>query len=397
MDAEELKKKYNFKVVENIDHNQTVLVVDSQQDLRMIVSHHITKRQYRNVKGLASGLDTLSFMRGKPDVSLIVCSMDMPMMSGLDLLSELREDVDVDRPPFCLTMANVSKERIMLGVESGVDEILVKPFTLGDILPKMQMAFKKFHNPKNPEKIYELAKQSLRNNDLAKAEEVYKDLAEVSKTAARPLVGLARTSLLKGDMDAAFSFLNQAEKINPQYVHLYAQRALLYVKQSNWSEAIKNYSKAIDLSPLNPNRYISAVEALVKVKRFEDVVTLLKKAIAYELDFPDIYHYLSHAYFQLRDFKNAILYVKKAIQVKPDNLVYLNQLAIAYKESGQKDEAMKTYNQVIKADPDNLVALFNKAILLENLSKMDEAKKIYERVVRKHPDFQAAKDKLKSM
>ena len=122
-------------------------------------------------------------------------------MSGLELLGELREEITVNRVPFCLTMGNVSKNKIMLGIEHGVDEILVKPFTLGDILPKIKKAFKVFHNPKNPEKVYELAKQLLRNKSYDESEKVYQALHNAAPKTARPLVGLARLERMRGNSD----------------------------------------------------------------------------------------------------------------------------------------------------------------------------------------------------
>jgi tetratricopeptide (TPR) repeat protein len=359
------------------------------------VSHHLAKLQFNRVIQASNGMEALDIIRTDSTISAIICAMDMPNMNGLELLQELREDLNAKRVPFCLAMDNVSKEKIMLSVEHGVDEVLVKPFTLGDIIPKMRSAFKIFHNPSNPELIYELAKDFIKQNKLDKAAAVYTELMNTTEKSARPLVGLARIEKFKGNYDAALKFLETAEAKNPNYVHVFSLRGDIYSSQKNWNEALAQYRKGIELSPLNPIRYISAVEVMMQQKKYKECVDLLSLAIKRELTFPDLHHYLSQASFNLKDYKQAIKHIKHAIQNDQNNLEYMNQLAISYKESDQLEEAQKVYNSIIKFDPDNLAALFNKAIMLHKKGSLDDAIKIMERISMKHPDFAQAKTKIK--
>jgi len=318
----------------------------------------------------------------------------MPVMGGLDLLNELRERTDVERGPFLMTMDQVSKEKIMLAIENGVDDILAKPFTYADIVPKLRNAFKFFHNPKNPEKVYELAKSHLRNNQLNEAEKVYKALADAAPKAARPWVGLARIAVVKKDISAAYAMLMQAEQRNKNFVHAFALRADLLAGEKKWDEAFKAYKTAIELSPLNPMRYKAAADVLFQNNRYQEAVTLLEGALTHALEFKELYHYLSQAQFALKDYSKAAKYIRMALTTEPENVVFLNQLGISLKESQQFDEATKVYNQIIKLDPDNKAALYNKAILLNTKGETAEAIKLMERVAKKFPDFTIAAQKL---
>ena len=260
-------KIFNIKTPDKMNTEDPILIIEDQQDLRLIIAHQLQKLQFNKVKQAANGYEALEMLKELKGVSAIVCDMEMPIMGGLELLGELRERTDLDRPPFCLSMDNVSKERLMLAVENGVDEILVKPFTLGDIYPKVHMSWKKFHNPKNPEKVYELAKHALREKKFDVADKIYKMLADSSDKSARPHVGLARSSLGRGDPSKALEHLLAGEARNKSYVHIFAARGEIYVQMKKFDDALKSFEQAISLSPLNPIRYRAACDILFTKER----------------------------------------------------------------------------------------------------------------------------------
>ena len=165
--------------------------MEGQQDLRLIVAHHLQKLGYQKIIQVANGMEALEQISANNGrISVMIAAMDNDIMGGIDLLNEIRENPQYERGPFAISMSSPGKEKIMLATESGVDEILVKPFTLKDIIPKLNMAFKVFHNPLNPEKVYELAKGAFREEKFDLAAKVYQRLADATTNSARPFVGL---------------------------------------------------------------------------------------------------------------------------------------------------------------------------------------------------------------
>lgn len=396
-DNVDFAKLFNIEMPAKLDPNLPVLVVEDQQDMRLIITHQLQKLQFSKVKQAANGYEALEVLAEHKDIAAIVCDMEMPVLGGLELLNELRERTDLNRPPFCLIMDNVNRERLMLAVEHGVDEILVKPFTLSDIYPKVLTAWKKFHNPRNPEKAYEIAKVHLRNKKWDEAEKVYKVLADSSQKSARPLVGIARVYIGRADYQKALEYLLQAEQRNKAYVHVFATRGEIYVLQKKFDDALRAFDQAITLSPLNPLRYKAAADILMVRERYKDAATLLDKAVKSGLEFKELYNHLSQAYFMLKDFAKAQRYVKSALAMDPENVTYLNQLGICLKHLDQLDEATKVYNQIIKLDPENVAALYNKAMLCETRGEISDAVKLLDRAFRKDPTFTQAKTKLEEL
>lgn len=390
----DFSKIFNIQVPAKMDQEKPILVVEDQQDLRLIIVHQLKKLQFTKILQASNGFDALEIMQETSGINGVVCDLDMPVMGGMDLLAELRERSDVDRPPFCLSMDNVSKERLMLAIENGVDEVLVKPFTLSDIYPKVHMSWKKFHNPKNPEKVYEMAKLALRTKDFDRAEKIYKLLSESAKESARPLVGLARVATGQNDFGKALDYLNAAEARNKSYVHTFVERGVIMAQMQMYDDAFKAFDQAIELSPLNPIRYKQAAEVLFSRNRYQEAVILLEKAVKHGLEFRQLFHYLSQACFATKEYVKALKYVRSALAAEPENLTYLNQLGICLKQQNQFDEANKVYNQIIKRDPDNLAALYNKAMLCEAKSEPGEAIKLLERALKKDPNFLVARAML---
>lgn len=393
----DFSKLFNIQSPSKLDPEQPIIVVEDQQDLRLIIAHQLKKLQFTKVKQASNGLDALEIMQETQGVAAVICDLDMPILGGIDLLSELRERTDIERPPFCLSMDHVSKERLMLAVESGVDEVLVKPFTLSDIYPKVHLSWKKFHNPRNPEKVYELAKFAIRLNDFDKAEKIYKLLVDSAKDSARPLVGLARVAIKKNDPTKALEYLNAAEMRNKAFVHIFSERGLVFAHMQAYEDAFKAFEQAIELSPLNPVRYQTMADILFKKERYGDAIKLLEKAVKLGLEFKQLYHYLSQAYFATKDYVKALKHVKMALAIEPENLTYLNQMGICLKQQNLFDDANKVYNQIIKIDPDNLAALYNKAMLCEARNDLSEAVKLLDRALKKDPTFSVAAAKLSDL
>lgn len=395
-DLKNLAARFKIPSPTQIDQNQTVLLVEDQQDQRLILTHHLSKIGYKNVKQCSTGLDALDCVKSYTlPISVIVASMEDKIMGAIDLLRELKDSADIKRPPFLISMHSPNKQKIMLATETGVDEILVKPYTLKDIVPKMQRAFKFFHNPLNPEKVYELAKDYFRNEKFKEAKSIYTEIAKLTENAARPLVGLARIAIQEKDLDSALQHLESAEQRNQNYVHIFSTRGKIFLEQGKKQEAVDMFTKAIDMSPLNPMRYDDAATVLFELRMYQESIKLLSVAIKNELSFPKLHHYLSQAFYAEKDFKSAIRHIRSALNQEPENITYLNQLGISYKESEQYEDATKVYNSIIKLDPENKAALYNKSILLHTMDKIEESIKILNRIIKLYPDFGPALSKIK--
>ena len=393
--VKELVEKLAISCPKEIDTEQFVVLIDDQIDLRLIVAHHLSKLGFKKIKQFSNGREAMRWLENcHQEVSVTICDHQMPIMDGFEFVQELEASQELRRGPVAIAIENPSRERIMLATESGLEGVIVKPYALKDIIPKLRATFNKYHNPNNPELLYEAAKAAIRGKDYQTAESIYQGLSHLNADSARPQLGLAQLFLIKEDFEQALAQTQEAEKRNPSYVHTFALRGELYAKTGQLEKAVEAFKQAIRLSPLNAVRYEKCAVILFNLELYSEAITILNVAIQNELSFPSLHHYLSQAYFNVKDYRRAIKHIRSALAFDDHNITYLNQLGICLKEAGQSVDALQAYHAVIKLDPDNKAALYNKAILLKQRNKLNDAIRQLEKLLAKYPDFTEAQAKL---
>lgn len=370
-----------------------VLIVDPQSDVRLIFTHHLQKLGFTKVRVVRDGMTALAEIRRQP-ANILVLSNELDGPTSQDVIQEIREDITIQRDVVILCSNPINREKVMFALENGFDDFLIKPVIPNEILPKLRSAHAVFSSKKNPERIYEYAKFALRLKEIERAEEVYNDLAQQTANAARPYVGLARVSRLRGNLGVAIQHALTAIQKNANYTHAHSLLGELYLEKGDLDSAYQSFKEAIGLSPLNVIRYEKAAEALLQAGRVDDTIELLSIATKANFEHPFIVERLGYCFFQKKDFPKAAKYLRQAVHAEPDNLSFLNSLAICYRDAQMYDDALDTYNQIIKKDNENHLVMFNKTLVLNLMGRREEAIKLLKKIAAKHPEFQKAKDKI---
>lgn len=111
----------------------TILVVEDETTVRETVTRALQDEGFR-VVAATDGLSGLRKARdAKPD--LVLLDLMLPEMDGLSLCRALRRDSDV--PIIMLTARSTEMDKIM-GLETGADDYVVKPFSLGELLARVR-------------------------------------------------------------------------------------------------------------------------------------------------------------------------------------------------------------------------------------------------------------------
>jgi two-component system chemotaxis response regulator CheY len=109
-----------------------ILLVDDSRTMRSIVQRAIRQAGYRSltVCEAENGLQALEKLRGEQP-RLILSDWNMPEMSGLDLLKNVR--AAGSEIPFGFITSEVSKAMKDLAIDSGANFLICKPFSTEDI------------------------------------------------------------------------------------------------------------------------------------------------------------------------------------------------------------------------------------------------------------------------
>lgn len=120
-----------------------ILVVDDDPELRELLATYLNKHGYDTL--LAENANDLESVIGRFTPDLVVLDRMMPGRDGLTTCRELRAAQE-DVPVVLLTAKDEAVDRIM-GLESGADDYLGKPFDPRELLARIQAVLRRKSGP----------------------------------------------------------------------------------------------------------------------------------------------------------------------------------------------------------------------------------------------------------
>ncbi|MDR5733932.1 response regulator [Caballeronia sp. LZ025] len=110
-----------------------VLIVEDEPKLAAVMSDYLRVEGY-SVEVLHNGLQVVPFVRSTPP-ALILLDLMLPGLGGLDVCRELRTFSDV---PVIMLTARVDEIDRLLGLESGADDYVCKPFSPREVVARVK-------------------------------------------------------------------------------------------------------------------------------------------------------------------------------------------------------------------------------------------------------------------
>ncbi len=108
-----------------------ILVVDDEQDVKTLFEQRFRKEirdQEMNFAFAFSGEEALLYMReNHHEAVLILSDINMPGMSGLELLKEIKEKYEVPPPVVMMITAYGDADNYNEAMKLGADDFLTKP------------------------------------------------------------------------------------------------------------------------------------------------------------------------------------------------------------------------------------------------------------------------------
>ena len=115
---------------------KTIMVVDDSTALRRTMALTLSKEGYRVVQ-TKDGKDALDGFKQNPDLDLIICDVEMPVMNGFEFLGMRRRDSALSQiPTFMLTSRSGAKHR-NLAKQLGANGYFTKPYVEQDFLKEV--------------------------------------------------------------------------------------------------------------------------------------------------------------------------------------------------------------------------------------------------------------------
>ncbi len=123
------------------DPTMKFLVVDDFSTMRRIVRNLLKELGYTNADEAEDGVVALNMLRANK-FDFVVSDWNMPNMTGIELLKNIRADENLKNLPVLMITAEARKENIIEAAQAGANGYIVKPFTAATLDEKLTKIFK---------------------------------------------------------------------------------------------------------------------------------------------------------------------------------------------------------------------------------------------------------------
>jgi two-component system chemotaxis response regulator CheY len=108
--------------------------------MRRIVRNLLKELGFTNVDEAEDGIAALAKLRST-SFDFVVSDWNMPNMTGIELLRQIRSDNQLKHLPVLMVTAEAKKENIIEAAQAGASGYVVKPFTAATLDEKLNKIF----------------------------------------------------------------------------------------------------------------------------------------------------------------------------------------------------------------------------------------------------------------
>ncbi len=113
-----------------------VLLVDDSGVMRKIIARGLNSLWVDEVVEAADGVEALSKFGDGDGFDMILTDWNMPNMNGLEFVKAVRNDGH--KLPIMMITTETEKSQVLLAIQAGVNDYLVKPFDQDTLQKKLE-------------------------------------------------------------------------------------------------------------------------------------------------------------------------------------------------------------------------------------------------------------------
>ncbi len=117
-------------------HSETLLIVDDDEMNRDMLARRLRRRGYQTTTA-TDGAEACNLVESNP-FDLVLLDVEMPVMSGLTVLSRLRERYSAVELPVILVTGRSDSKDVVQGLDLGANDYITKPVDLAVALARIQ-------------------------------------------------------------------------------------------------------------------------------------------------------------------------------------------------------------------------------------------------------------------
>lgn len=138
--------------------NGTILIVDDEKEIRDLIDIYLKGEGYKTIKA-ENGEEALQLLE-ENEVDLIILDIMMPKLNGIEACLKIREEREM---PIIMLSAKSEDIDKILGLNTGADDYLTKPFNPLELLARVKSQLRRYKRFSKVNKVNE--GKNLNNNE----------------------------------------------------------------------------------------------------------------------------------------------------------------------------------------------------------------------------------------
>ena len=230
-----------------------------------------------------------------------------------------------------------------------------------------------------------LFQQSLDTDDVKVKAELRKNILQIVPES--DIGYFSRAWLLRIDNKNTEALINytRAIELNPKLFTAYWSRGSIYYELGEYQKSIDDFTKAIKIKPIKPKYakiYFQRAYVYSFLGKYKNAFKDITRAIKLDPKKPDFYFVRGFLYGEMKKYQKEIADYSMAIKLNPKYADAYYNRGNAYNNLGKFQEARDDYTKAIELNPKNAYAYCNRGLIYKDMNKFEEAIKDFNRAIK---------------
>lgn len=373
----------------------SVLIVDDMENMCKSIRGMLKVLNYGSSFRFAfTGAEAWNMLQKNP-MDLAIVDWNMPIMTGVELLSRIRDEKTLRDMPVVMVTAEANREIVAEAAESDIDAYILKPLTVKSLGDKIAEVVEKANTPPPLAFYLKRARDLEEAGELEAAVQEVRNAMDAEPLSTRPLRELGKLHLKMNNIEEAEKWLTKAAKLNKLDVIAFHLLGEVCLKNNNVEKAAEFFDKAMNISPRNVTRGVQFGKVLVQRGAVQKALAVFDKAVVLSGNSLTIQEEVADFCLENGISEYALKTLESIQQLSPSRQDITYKLGVANENLGQYRKALGYFIDAGKMDRNNVDIQVRIAKNYIASGQVLRAEQVLGAILRKDPDNESAKELMK--
>lgn len=118
-----------------------IAVIEDDRDINELITYNLQKEGFNVIRSLDGGQGLFLVQKERPD--LVLLDLMLPGMDGLEICQALKQSNATKDLPIIMITAKGEESDVVVGLQMGADDYIVKPFSIKVLLARVKAVFRR--------------------------------------------------------------------------------------------------------------------------------------------------------------------------------------------------------------------------------------------------------------